>query len=316
MVTFRMAISKAFNLVYYHLKPLIPRSFQIWMRRILALQKRRTYVNVWPILEKASEQPKGWPRWPNQKRFALVLTHDVDTALGQERCHQLMEAEKQLGFSSSFNFVPERYNVSSSLRANLIQHGFEVGVHGLNHDGKLYSSKKVFQKRSTKINYYLRKWGSVGFRSPAMHHNLDWISDLEIEYDASTFDTDPFEPQPDGVDTIFPFWVKASLGSKGFVELPCTLAQDFILFILLRESNIDIWKSKVDWICSNGGMALLNTHPDYMNFNGEKLGLEEYPSHYYTDFLNYIKTKYEGQYWHALPNEVASFTANLVRDDS
>ena len=30
---------------------------------------------------------------------------------------------------------------------------------------------------------------------------------LNIAYDASTFDTDPFEPQPDGVNTIFPFWV-------------------------------------------------------------------------------------------------------------
>ena len=38
-----------------------------------------------------------------------------------------------------------------------------------------------------------------------MHHNLDWISELEIDYDMSTFDTDPFEPMPQGAGTIFPF---------------------------------------------------------------------------------------------------------------
>src|SRR5438093_11418122 len=42
-----------------------------------------------------------------------------------------------------------------------------------------------------------------------MLRNLDWLHDLDVQYDASTFDTDPFEPQPDGMDTIFPFWVPA-----------------------------------------------------------------------------------------------------------
>ena len=39
-----------------------------------------------------------------------------------------------------------------SLKTN---YGFEVGVHGLNHDGKLFQSRQIFEKRSHKINYYL-----------------------------------------------------------------------------------------------------------------------------------------------------------------
>ena len=108
----------------------------------------------------------------------------------------------------------------------------------------------------------------MGFRSPCMYHNLDWLHDLHIKYDASTFDTDPFEPQPDGVCTIFPFQVKDDRQDKGYVELPYTLPQDFTLFIILREESIDIWKKKLAWIAENGGMALLNTHPDYMSFKG------------------------------------------------
>ena len=235
-----------------------------------------------------------------------MLTHDVDTARGQARCLSLVQLEQEAGFRSAFNFVPERFVADPMLREDLTATGFEVGVHGLNHDGKLYSSQAEFNRRAERINRYLKEWGAVGFRSPAMHHNLEWLKALDIEYDASTFDTDPFEPQPDGVGTIFPFWVARDDGT-GYVELPYTLPQDFTLFVLMKERTIDIWKKKLDWIAEKGGMALLNTHPDYMHFGKGKPGLEEYPADYYRQFLEYVKTKYEGQYWHALPRDVARF---------
>jgi hypothetical protein len=218
-----------------------------------------------------------------------------------------MDLETGLGFRSSFNFVPERYRVSAQVRHMLITNGFEVGVHGLNHDGKLYRSREIFQERAQKINGYLKEWNAVGFRSPAMHHNLEWICGLGIEYDASTFDVDPFQPQTDGVGTLFPFRVSGNLDREGYVELPYTLPQDFDLFILMKEENTDIWRQKLDWIASQGGMALLITHPDYMSFDGGKRRLEEYPADYYAEFLRYASTKYGDQYWHALPKEVASF---------
>ena len=66
-------------------------------------------------------------------------------------------------------------------------------------------------------------------------------------------------------------------------------------------------KRKLDWIAENGGMALVITHPDYMNFTRKKLGINEYPVKFYEELLEYIKTKYEGQYWHVLPKEIARF---------
>jgi hypothetical protein len=75
----------------------------------------------------------------------------------------------------------------------------------------------------------------------------------------------------------------------------------------MKEKNIDIWKQKLDWIAEKGGMALVNTHPDYINFKGNELGREEYPIHYYAELLIYLKTKYQDQYWHALPREMAAF---------
>lgn len=306
-----MNVPKIVNTIYYQLKPFIPRHLQIWLRSKLALRKRESCVSIWPILEGARKAPDGWHGWPDHKRFALVLTHDVDTAKGHEKCHQLVHLEKSLGFVSSFNFIPERYNVSPKLCHHLTSNGFEVGVHGLKHDGKLYSSRKLFQQRAMRINHYLNEWRCVGFRSPSMHHNLDWLHDLNIEYDASTFDTDPFEPQSDGVNTIFPFWVKGDSDHHGYVELPYTLPQDSTLFVLLREKNIDIWKKKLDWIAENGGMALLNSHPDYMNFKGNALKQEEYPARHYGEFLQHIKATYDGEYWHVLPKDMSRFWAKL-----
>lgn len=295
------------NRIYYFLKPFIPRYLQLIIRRKIVLQKRLKYKDIWPIDEKAAKPPQGWSGWPEQKRFALVLTHDVETAKGVDKCYELIRLEERLGFRSSFNFVAEGYNIMPELRHYLSSNGFEVGIHGLYHDGNLYKSKKIFQRQAVRINQYLKEWGSAGFRAPSMYHNLDWTHSLDIEYDASTFDTDPFEPQPDGMGTIFPLFVQGNSSRKGYVELPYTLSQDFTLFIILKEKNIDIWKQKLDWIVENGGMALFITHPDYMNFNGTKLNHEEYPSRYYEEFLEYIKSKYEGQYWHVLPKDIAHF---------
>ena len=129
---------------------------------------------------------------------------------------------------------------------------------------------------------------------------------------ASTFDTDPFEPQPDGVQTIFPFWVSRKIRQYGYVEMPYTLPQDSTLFLLLKENSIDIWKRKLDWVAQNGGLALVIVHPDYISFNGQKQ-VGEYSLQLYRDLLEYVANRYADQCWFALPKEVAHyFYSNMV----
>ena len=292
--------------IYYFLKPAIPARVRMILRRFLARRVRRQVDSSWPIDKAAAETPAGWPGWPDGKRFAFVLTHDVEGSRGLERCRALAEVEMRLGCRSSFNFVPEgEYTVPDPLRVFLRENGFEVGVHDLHHDGSLYRSKKTFDLQAQRINHYLRLWDAVGFRSGFMFHNLEWIQKLNVLYDASTFDTDPFEPQPDGVQTIFPFWVPGKNG-KGYVELPYSLPQDSTVFLLFKEPSIDMWLRKLDWVAAHGGMVLLNTHPDYMCFDG-RCGKQEFPIRYYEEFLSYVREKYEGLYWSALPREVARF---------
>jgi glycosyltransferase involved in cell wall biosynthesis/peptidoglycan/xylan/chitin deacetylase (PgdA/CDA1 family) len=294
------------NEIYYFLKPFIPWQVRLALRRQRAAARRKSYSAIWPIDPRAGRTPPGWPGWPDGKQFSFVLTHDVEGSKGLSRVPRLMELEAKHGFRSSFNFVPEEeYVLSAELRAQMAREGFEVGVHGLEHDGKLYASKAEFAAKAIRIREYLREWGATGFRSPLMQHKLSWLHQLGVEYDASTFDTDPFEPEPDAVGTIFPFWVPGPKGG-GFVELPYTLAQDFTMFVVLREKNIDIWKKKLDWVAEQGGMVLLNTHPDYMCFEGTKTK-DEFPVAFYEELLSYVREKYEGAYWSANPREVSRY---------
>jgi hypothetical protein len=293
--------------IYYGIEPFIARKWLLYLRRHYVTYKKLLHTIDWPILEDAARPPLHWTGWPGGKQFALVLTHDVDTRRGQDKCHQLICLEEKLGFRSSFNFVPEDYVVDDTLREYLVEHGFEVGVHGLKHKGNMFRSKIVFLGMVAKINHYLDSWKAVGFRAPSMYHNLEWIQQLNIKYDSSTFDTDPFEPQPDGVGTVFPFLFQKDTSRPGYIELPYTLPQDFALFIMMGEKCIDIWKKKLDWISRKGGMALINTHPDYLYFGHEKPGIDEYPSRFYEEFLEYAKSAYAGHFWHALPRDVADF---------
>ncbi len=298
--------------IFYWVKPFVSRRVQLGLRRWIAAYKKKTNAGTWPINRAASRPPEGWPGWPEGKKFAVALTHDVDKGTGCFKCVRLMSLEEQLGFRSSFNFVAEDYAVDEGLRESLVKSGFEVGLHGLKHDGKLFSNRSFFETRSARINHYIEKWGASGFRAPAMHHNLEWLTDLNIEYDSSTFDTDPFEPVSDGCSTIFPFWYANQARTRGYVEIPYTLPQDHCLFVIMKERDIAIWKTKLDWVAQKGGLALLNTHPDYMNFEGTSCAREEYPVAYYAGFLEYLKTRYAGQYWHALPRDVARFWRNAM----
>jgi glycosyltransferase involved in cell wall biosynthesis/peptidoglycan/xylan/chitin deacetylase (PgdA/CDA1 family) len=292
-------------------KPFLPWRLRQVLRQLRGERRRKAFAAVWPINPAAGTPPPGWPGWPEGARFSFVLTHDVEGQKGYERVPLLMEIERKYGFRSSFNFVPKgEYRVVRQMLDLLKNAGFEAGIHGLEHDGKLYQSKEKFAAKAAQIRNILQSWECCGFRSPLMQHRLAWLHEIRSEYDASTFDVDPFEPQPDGMSTIFPFWVPG-VDNSGFVELPYSLVQDFTLFKVLREQNINVWKKKLDWVAEKGGMALINTHPDYMCFDGGPKR-DEFPVAYYEEFLRHVREKYGDTCWHALPREVSRYYCDKI----
>src|SRR5512134_3443621 len=110
--------------LYYRIRPMIPRRLQIFLRSWYVRKQHAQYRDAWPISGDTASPPKHWKGWPDGKRFAFVLTHDVETEAGQRRCPDLMELERKLGFVSSYNFVPERYTVSGETRESLARSGF------------------------------------------------------------------------------------------------------------------------------------------------------------------------------------------------
>jgi hypothetical protein len=150
---------------YFLLRPRLPGALRLGVRRLFLKRTLRRNSSCWPISQQAKTPPDWWQGWPKGKRFAFVLSHDVEGRKGLDRVLQLAGAEVELGFRSSFYFVPEgEYQTPISLRNFLTELGFEVGVHDLTHDGRLYHSRDSFRQSAQEINRYLQEWGSVGFR--------------------------------------------------------------------------------------------------------------------------------------------------------
>ena len=112
---------------------------------------------------------------------------------------------------------------------------------------------------------------------------------MNFEYDSSFPDTDPYEPQPGGSCSVWPYF----LGSM--VELPLTMPQDHTLYEILGHTDLGVWDQKADWLERVGGLVLVNVHPDYMTTDRR---LRQYE-----DFL--LRMKQRANMWHALPKEIA-----------
>ncbi len=108
------------------------------------------------------------------------------------------------------------------------------------------------------INEGIVKLRAKSFRSPMTLRNPEKLQLLDCVCDLSFFDTDPYEPMPGGVMSIWPY----QMGR--LMELPYTMPQDYTLFEVLDHKNPNTWFEKMEWIRSVHGMILLDTHPDYL----------------------------------------------------
>ena len=291
-------LSAKFKL-YYRLRPFIP----IPIRQMLQRGRNQgfdlpddwflpsEFVSDFRDAQAAEPDAVAIHPWPDGFQMSSVLTHDVETKEGLALVDQLAAIEEQFGFRSSWNIVPYLYDVDFELIADLKDRGHEVGVHGYNHDGRLFESQRTFRRRTKRINQAITDFGSDGFRAPMVHRNLRWMEALNIDYDSSCFDIDPFQAMPGGVGGPWPF-----IAGK-FVELPYTLPQDHTLLISLTETSPRIWIEKTKFLRGIAGMSLLITHPDYLD-TAQRLDI-------YREFLEHLAGQQD--VWHALPREVSAW---------
>jgi peptidoglycan/xylan/chitin deacetylase (PgdA/CDA1 family) len=293
---------------FYRVKRFIPRPLQLRARRLVIRWQGLPEFPGWPFdrsvahllrfyafavlrAQSRSEAPFRW-FWPDGHRAALVLTHDVEREDGLRLALELADFEEERGFRSSFN-LGAWYRVDPGFVRELTSRGFEVGAHGLRHDRSLFASRASFDAQQPALRDLMERLGATSFRSPATHRVVDWIGELPFECDSSIPHSDPFEPQPGGSCTLWPFFIGR------VVELPYTLPQDHTLFTLLGHRTSKLWLEQAQRIESEHGMIVSLTHPDrgYLG-DPEKRSL-------YGEFLDAMAER--PGLWRALPREVAGW---------
>jgi hypothetical protein len=254
-------------------------------RKLLALQLQA------PGLEKI---PFIW-FWPDGLSSCAIITHDVEAEDGRDFCSQLMDIDDSFGLRSAFQVVPEnRYSVSASFLESITTRGFEVNVHDLKHDGRLYADHAEFLRRAKRINNYARQFGAQGFRSGILYRNADWYDAFDFSYDMSLPNVAHLDPQRGGCCTVMPFFIGK------IIELPVTCTQDYTLFQILGDYSLDLWKRQIELVREKNGLISFIVHPDYV--------IEPGAQETYKALLEYLaRLRANNDIWCALPRDVADW---------
>ena len=223
------------------------------------------------------------------------MTHDVETASGKNACVEVMDLDDSFGIKASFQLVPEgAYKVSRDLLDSIRDRRFEIALQDLNHDGRLFDHRNEFLRRTKQINQYAREYGADAFRSAVLYRQPDWYDALQVSVDMSIPNVAHLDPQRGGGCTVMPYFI------GDLLELPVTTTQDYMLFYLLGESSIDLWKMQTRMILEKHGLVSFIVHSDYV-VNGEMRSL-------YRDLLAYlVDLQAREDLWFAVPKDIGQW---------
>ncbi len=305
------ALNAVLRRVYYLIRPLLGGSVRVHLQRMHLKRWEQIKFPAWPVdttverihqkllaralrAQSLEEVPFIW-FWPDGFSSCAIVTHDVEDQAGKEFCGTLMDLDESFGIRSSFQIVPEnRYRVSADFLDSITSRGFEVNVHDLKHDGRLYAEREEFLRRAQRINHYVREYGAQGFRSGILYRNADWYDAFEFSYDMSIPNVGHLDPQRGGCCTVLPYFI------GNIVELPLTCTQDYSLFRILQDYSIELWKKQIALIRENHGLISLIVHPDYI--------IEQRARTTYKALLGHLATlREDGSIWAALPRDVATW---------
>lgn len=296
--------------LYYGVRPILPDFMRRRVQKMYLLRQQRTATfPSWPVdrtvdvlLEKvmilgmratqADRIPFIW-FWPHGYKSAAIMTHDVETEAGRNFSDDVMDLDDSFGIKSSFQIVPEkRYAVPTTYLETMRDRGFEVNVHGLDHEGDLFENRKRFVERAKRINEYAGIFRSRGFRSPCLYRNPEWLRELNFSYDMSVPNVAHLEVQRGGCCTVMPYALPG-----GMLELPLTTTEDYTLFHILKDYSINLWKQQMRLILEGHGLMHFLVHPDYV--------IPERAWSVYKVLLEEIcRLRSNGDVWLTLPGEI------------
>jgi hypothetical protein len=302
------AASEPVRKLYYLLRACLPVPVRRQLQKVYFRDWKNLRFPAWPVdftVDTLHEQylrllmeasglkkvPFIW-FWPEGAPNCLMMTHDVETSVGRDFTFKLIDLDDSYGFKSSFQVIPEkRYEVSDQYVSDIRSRGCEFNIHDLNHDGHLYREREEFVRRAARINGYIRRYHSPGFRAGAMYRNQEWYDVFEFSYDMSVPNVAHLEPMRGGCCTVMPYFIGK------IVELPLTAAQDYSLFHILNDYSIGLWKQQLDLLRKRNGLMSFIAHPDYV--------IERRARSVYESLLVYLQQMISREeIWTALPGDV------------
>jgi len=279
-------------------------------RAVSAIQRRRARRRPFPqypvdcsadLLRHLAVQTgicRRRPDWPDGKRFAVVLTHDVDTAAGQEFSRRMADRVRGKSLEAAWFIVGRSYEAEYGFWEELVSGGHEIGLHGVSHDNRLADlpAQKI-AARLDSCQGLVERLSVVGFRSPSFRVSDALYAEVakRFQYDTSVPDTDmggPWYPRR-GCCTVFPFQ------RDGVTVLPVTLPPEdkFRLAGLTDDEMLGRWRRKLAVIQRIGGLANLAIHAEPHLWPGSAL------DRLYDRLLDLLLEFSDA--WHTTPRQVA-----------
>jgi hypothetical protein len=199
------------------------------------------------------------------RRAAVLLTHDIDSAEELSMIEGVRRLERDRGLPSSWGFVPRVSWPTESMARALVGEGCEVYWHDIGHDGKLPYLTPDRMRRAFDDVVTRSPWANElisTFRAGQAVASVDLIDVVSERFaiDMSIPDSELGGPYGGtaGCGTVFPFLL------RGVLEIPWTLAQDVYLHQvqgLSPDAVLASWITKLAYIKSVGGVAVLPSHP-------------------------------------------------------
>ena len=239
--------------------------------------------------------------WPEGRRAAVTLTHDVDSAwiLDPKRrplLERILEEETSRGFKGAWYITADQLRPAhaDALR-DIAAAGHEIGAHGWNHDSRLnYLGAARQEARMRKIHAAFDAIGVEGIRTPwyCRSPQLSCVLTRHFRYDCSVPNASSFfsSGSNSGCCTVFPYRLHG-----GLVELPMTLPPDTSL---APNRGYDLLQTLAGRIVERGGVVVVTLHPQpHQSANEPALAR-------YFSFLRDLAERHAGQLWSATPAEI------------
>lgn len=234
------------------------------------------------VLAARNAHEPGFPAWPVERgldagysphgyegrQAAVLITHDIDSRAELGDLEAVRSLERPLGLVSSFGFVPRVSWPGEDVAGGLAAEGCELYMHDIAHNGRLPFMDAVRIGEQIDEVFAGSPWAREHMRafrsgqllaSPAL---LDAVAG-RFDIDMSIPDTERDGPYGGraGCGTVFPFRL------RGLLEIPVSMPQEIYLrhvHGLSGAGALGVWREKLAYIRSVGGVASLNLHPVWL----------------------------------------------------